>query len=182
MATPSTSPTAARNWLGSRTDPTQMTNIVKALNNPPFASLKESRTLLRRIVLTNSLPPLVREQAIGMLARADLRSETKLLRVVLKGELRGGDFPDVYPNEKDPDRKIAISSDTELRDAALGYAVLQDNLSIRDFGFVTPSGFNPAFKSEEQRSFGYGKWGWKLMKESVALLAKNTKPKKDEPK
>jgi hypothetical protein len=186
--------TIAANWLGSRTDPTEMTNIVKALNNPPFASFKESRTLLRRIVLTEGLQPVEPYRALGMLVQADFKSESKLLRVVQKGELRVGDFPDVYPNEKDPNRKIAIrnkipifAGDNHLRDAALAYLVHQEKLNIRDFGFETPESFIPfqdrplyynqfAFKTEEQRSFGHAKWE---MKESRAPLKKTDKPKKD---
>lgn len=189
--------TIVANWLDSRTDPTDMSDIAYVLNSPSFATFKESRTLLRRIVLTDGLGPVIRYRAIGQLVHADWKSEPKLLRVVLKGEVRVGDFPDVYPNEKDPNRKIAIRNDipifedgNQLRDVALAYLVHQEKLNIRDFGFATPENYKLTqdeillynrfwFKTEEQQAFGHAKWE---KKEGVAPLKKTDAPKEDEPK
>lgn len=155
--------TIAANWIGSRTDAMEMSNIVYMLNNAPFASFKESQALLRRIVLTDGVQLWARGQALNMLVQKNGKDETKFLRGVLKNELRVGDYPDMYPNEKDPNRKIAISSDgvvqqvfwqkpgqpngqqysIQLRDAALAFLLHQEKLNIRDFGFETQPGFNP---------------------------------------
>jgi hypothetical protein len=205
--------TIAANWIGSRTDAMEMSNIVYMLNNAPFASFKESQTLLRRIVLTEGVQLWARGQALNMLVQKNGKEETKFLRGVLKNELRAGDYPDLYPNEKDPNRKIAISNEgvvqqvfwqkpgqpqgqqysIQLRDAALAFLLHQEKLNLRDFGFETQPGFNPppnqplyfgqyAFTTDEQRTFGLVKWGWKLMKDSISPPAKTDEPKKDEPK
>lgn len=155
--------TIAANWIGSRTDAMEMSNIVYMLNNAPFASFKESQTLLRRIVLTDGVQLWARGQALNMLVQKNGKDETKFLRGALKGEFRAGDYPDLYPNEKDPNRKIAVSNDgvvqqvhwqkpgqpqgqmysIQLRDAALAFLLHQEKLNIRDFGFETQPGFNP---------------------------------------
>jgi|GEM_PF-904282 len=155
--------TIVANWIGTRTDAMEMSNIVYMLNNAPFASFKESQTLLRRIVLTDGVQLWARGQALNMLVQKNGKDEAKFLRGALKGELRAGDYPDLYPNEKDPNRKIAISNDgvvqqvhwqkpgqpqgqmysIQLRDAALAFLLHQEKLNIRDFGFETQPGFNP---------------------------------------
>jgi hypothetical protein len=153
--------TITASWLATRTDPMEMNNIVYMLNNQPFASFKEAQGLLRRIVLTDGVQLWSRGQALNNLVQKNGKEETKFLRGILKSELRAGDYPDLYPNEKDPNRKVAISNDgviqqvfwqkpgqpngqqygIQLRDAALAFLVHQEKLNIRDFGFETTPGF-----------------------------------------
>lgn len=196
----------AAQWIGTRTDPTEMSNIVYMLNNAPFAQFKEAQVLLRRIVFVDGVQLWARGQALNMLVQKNGRDEVPFLRAILRNELRPADAPELFPEPADwaarrahghratplandaivqqvfwqrPGQPQAQNHSIQMRDAALAFLLSQEKLNVRDYGFETQPGFNPppgqqlyfgqyAFTSDERRTFGLVKYGWKRLKDGLA--------------
>ncbi len=192
-------------WLGTRTDPTEMTNLSYQLGNPPLRQFKESLPLLRRIILTDGVQGYAKGQALNALVQQRGKEEVPFLRAILKNELRVGDYPEVFPNEKNPNRTLALNNDAMIqqvwfqkgngqdlhsclmKDAALAFLISQTGGNIKDYGFETQQGvvINPkqlligqyAFTSDEKRATGFMKYGWKQLKDGIDPPAPKDAPK-----
>jgi len=206
--------TIVTKWLATRTDPQELTNLAYQLGNTTLKQFKESQTLLRRIVLTEGVQGYAKGQALNSLIQDRGKEETKFFLAIMKNELRVGDYPDLYPNEKNPDRTISMGSDSMIqqvwfgrpngqaemhsclmKDVALAFLITQSGGKIQDYGFETPPGViinqaqlgfgQYAFTSDEKRTAGFMKWGWKQLKDGIDGPAPKETPKtapKDDPK
>ncbi len=183
-------------WLATRTDPNELANLSYQLGQMPLKQFKESLPLLRRIVLTEGVQNYAKGQALNSLVMSRGKDEAKFLRDILRNEIRVGDYPDLFPNEKNPDRMITVNNDQmiqqvwfgkpngqaemhncTMKDVALAFLISQSGGNIRDYGFETQPGvvINPnqlgygqyAFTSETKRAAGYMKFGWKQLKDQL---------------
>lgn len=183
-------------WLGTRTDPQELTNLAYQLGNTQLKQFKESQLLLRRVVLTDGVQGYAKGQALNGLLMNRAKEELPFLRAIMRNQLRVGDYPGVLPNKKDPDEVISLNNDQLiqqvwfgrpngqadmysclLKDVALAYLVTQSGGQLKDYGFETPQGviIQPnqlgfgqyAFPTEAARSAGFVKYGWKQLKDSM---------------
>jgi hypothetical protein len=195
-----------RKWLASRTDPQELTNLSYQLGNSTLKQFPESQTVLRRVVMTDGVQGYAKGQALNWLVQQRGKDEMKFFQAIMKNELRVGDYPDLYPNEKNPDRTVSMANDQMIqqvwfnkpngqaemhtcfmKDVALAYLVTQSGGNIKDYHFETPQGVlvNPgqvgfgqyAFTTEAKRAAGFMKWGWKQVKDSIEPPAKKDAPK-----
>jgi hypothetical protein len=179
-----------RKWLASRTDAQELTNLSYQLGNTTLKQFPESQMLLRRIVMTDGVQGYAKGQALNWLIQQRGKEETKFFHAILKNELRVGDYPDLYPNPKNPDATVAMNNDQMIqqvwfgkpngqaemhacymKDVALAYLITQSGGNIKDYGFETPQGVmiqqgqlgfgQYAFPSDAKRAAGFMKWGWK---------------------
>ena len=136
-----------------------------------FKTLKESGSLLRRIVSTEGVQGYAKGQALIFLLQRG-KEELPTIRAQLKNEtaLNNGKIQ-IAPG---------VTIDTQVRDIALALLLHNDGQDLKKFGFEFQPGFNVAqvaqtywgygFKSEEDRTAAHKKF--------VEYEAK----KKDEPK
>ncbi|MCS6863709.1 MAG: hypothetical protein RMJ56_01770 [Gemmataceae bacterium] len=183
-------------WLATRTDPNELANLSYQLGQMPLKQFKEALPLLRRIVLTEGVQNYAKGQALNSLVMTRGKDEAKFLRDILRNEIRVGDYPELFPNEKNPDRVITVNNDQmiqqvwfgkpdgqaemhncTMKDVALAFLISQSGGNIRDYGFETQPGavIHPnqlgygqyAFTSETKRAAGYMKFGWKQLKDQL---------------
>lgn len=198
--------TIVQRWLSSRTDPMELTNLSYQLGNGVLRNFKESQMLLRRIVVTEGVQNYAKQQALNWLIQQRGKEETKFFQAIMKNELRVGDYPDVFPNEKNPDRTISLNNDQMIqqvwfqrnngqaemhaclmKDVALAFLITEAKGNLKDYGFemppgvmVTPGqlGFGQyAFTSDAKRTEGFMKWGWKQLKDNTDAPAPKDTPK-----
>jgi hypothetical protein len=199
-----------RKWLASRTDPQELTNLSYQLGNSTLKQFPESQTVLRRVVMTDGVQGYAKGQALNWLIQQRGKEETKFFHAILKNELRVGDYPDLYPNPKNPDATVAMNNDQMIqqvwfgkpngqaemhtcymKDVALAYLITLSGSNIKDYHFEAPQGviINPgqigfgqyAFTSEAKRAAGFMKWGWKQVLANIDGPAPKEGPK-EEPK
>ncbi|MBN9121913.1 MAG: hypothetical protein J0I06_22690 [Planctomycetes bacterium] len=182
-------------WLATRTDPQELTNLAYQLGNTNLRQFKESHLLLRRVVLTDGVQGYAKGQALNSLLQNRVKEELPFLRAILKNQLRVGDYPGVLPDKKNPDTIISLNNDQLIqqvwfnrptgqaemhsclmKDVALAYLIVQGGGKLQDYGFETPQGAintnqlgfgQYAFTSEEKRTAGFVKYGWKQLKDAV---------------
>lgn len=196
-------------WLGTRTDPTELSNLAYQITQTNLRQFKESQLLLRRIVLTDGVQGYAKGQALNALLQNRAKEELPFVRAIMKNQLRIGDYPGVLPDKKDPDAIISLNNDQLvqqvwfnqpngqaemhsclLKDVALAHLIVQGGGKLQDYGFESPQngGFNPsligqyAFKSEEKRATGFVKYGWKQLKDSADPPKETPKDAPKDPK
>lgn len=196
-------------WLATRNDPVELTNLSYQVGQPHLKPFPEAQALLRRIVMTDGVQGYAKGQALNWIIQQRGKEEVKFFRAILKNELRAGDYPDLYPNEKNPDRAVPVGNDQMIqqvyfqrgnqgeqhaclmKDVALAYLITQAGGNIKDYGFETPQGVviqqgqlgfgQYAFTSDARRAAGFMKWGWKQVLDGIEPPAKKEMPK-DGPK
>jgi hypothetical protein len=197
-------------WLATRTDSQELTNLAYQLGQPYFKQFPESQTLLRRTALTDGVQGYAKGQALNWLIQQRGKEEAKFFQAILKNRLRVGDYPDLFPNPKDPDATVSVNNDQVIqpvwfqrgnqgeqhpclmKDVALAYFITQAGGNIKDYGFETQPGViiqqaqvgfgQYAFTSEARRSAGFMKWGWKQVLDGIEPAAKKEAPKQEQPK
>ena len=156
--------------------------------------------------MTEGVQGYAKGQALNWLIQQRGKDEMKFFQAILKNRLRAGDYPDLYPNEKHPDRLIPMNSDTLIqqvwfgrpngqpemhaclmKDVALAFLIIQSGGKIQDYGFETQPGVvinqnqlgfgQYAFPSEEKRTAAFVKWGWKQLKDSLGGPVLKESPK-----
>jgi hypothetical protein len=183
-------------WMVSRVDPQELTNLAYQLGNSGLKQFKESNLLLRRVVLTDGVQGYAKGQALNTLLTNRTKEELPFLRAILKNEIRLGDYPGVLPDKKDPDTIVTVHNDTLIqqvwfgrangqaemhsclmKDVALAFLIVESGGKITDYGFETPPGVvvqpnqlgfgQYAFTAEDKRTYGFVKFGWKKLKDSM---------------
>jgi hypothetical protein len=196
-------------WLISRTDPQELSTLAYQLGNTYLRQFKESTVLMRRIILTDGVQGYYKGQALNSLLQNRVKEELPFLRAIMKNQVRIGDYPGVLPDKKDPDAVISMNNDMLiqqvwfgrpngqaemhsclLKDVALAFLIIHGGETIQSYGFETPPGvvISPnqlgfgqyAFTSDQKRTAGFVKYGWKQLKESMEPAAKEVP--KDAPK
>lgn len=96
-------------WLITRTDPQELMNLSYQLGQGGLQNFKESRILLRRIVLTDGVQGYAKGQAMNTLFMGTkLKEERGFLVDLMRGKVKISDYPGVLPS----------TSATETADAA----------------------------------------------------------------
>lgn len=161
-------------WIDSRITPEELNTVAWIANS--FKNLKESGSLLRRILTTEGVQGYAKGQALIFLLQRG-KEELPTIRGQLKNEtaLNNGKIQ-IAPG---------VNIDTQVRDIALALLLHNDGQDLKKFGFEFQPGFNVAqvaqtywgygFKSEEDRTAAHKKF---LEYEAK----KKDEPKKDEPK
>lgn len=198
--------TLVAQWLNTRIDPTELSNLSYQLGGGVLRNFKESQLLLRRVILTDGVQGYAKGQALNsLLMNNRAKEELPLLQAIMKNKLRVGQYPGVLPNKKDPDEVISMNNDQMItqvwfnlpngqneihtclmKDVALAYLITLNGGKIQDYGFEAQQGAvinqnnlgygQYAFKSEVARNTGFMKFAWKQFKDGI-----DPKPK-DEPK
>ena len=163
-------------WLATRDDPLDLAQLVYQLGNGNLKQLPETQPLLRRIVLLEGVVGYAKGQALNFIIQQNGKDATALLKAVVKGEARVGDFPEVFKKGDDPNKKVPLGSDgmvtqvwfqrnpnagiaethtVTLRDVALAFLVTQAGQNMRDYGFETQpnQNFTPTPASFGQYAF-----------------------------
>lgn len=85
-------------WLITRTDPQELMNLSYQLGQGGLQTFKESRILLRRIVLTEGVQGYAKGQAMNaLLMGPKLKEERGFLVDLLHGKVKISDYPGVLP-------------------------------------------------------------------------------------
>jgi hypothetical protein len=179
--------TIVRQWLGTRTDVNELTNLSYQLGNTHLKQFPEALVLLRRIITTEGVQGYAKGQALNALMQQRGKEELPFVKTLLNNDTMIQQVWFGKPNGQ------AEMHSCLMKDVALAYLISQSGGNIKDYGFETPNGVivNPgqlgfgqyAFTTEEKRSTGFMKWGWKQLRESIDPPAKDT-PKqtpKDQP-
>ncbi len=194
-----------RKWLATRTDAQELTNLAYQFGNTALRQFTEAQTVLRRTVMTDGVQGYAKGQALTWLVQVRGKEEEKFFHAILKNQLRVGDYPDLYPNPKNPDATVSMNNDQMIqqvwiqrgnmgqqyaclmKDVALAYFITRSGGNIRDYGFETQPGAviqtaqigfaQYAFSTEARRAAGFMKWGWKQVLDTIEPAAKTVKPK-----
>jgi hypothetical protein len=160
-----------RQWLVTRTDAQELTNLVHQLTQPSLKQFPEHVTLLRRTVTTEGVQGYAKGQALNMLIQTRGKDEIPFLKTLMNNDSMLQQVWFGKPNGQ------AEMHNCLMKDAALAFLISQTGGNIRDYGFETPNGvgFNPgqigfgqyAFVSDEKRAAGFMKWGWKQLKDNI---------------
>ncbi len=160
-------------WLASRSDPMELSNLAHQLGNGSVLSkFKEALPLLRRIITTESVQGYARGQAVHALIQTRGKEEAAFLKALLKDEsvlqqvwLGGG-----LNGQQGPHNCL-------MKDVALAHLILQSGGNIKDYGYETQQGIvinanqfpfgHYAFPSDEKRAAAFMKFGWKQLKDSI---------------
>jgi hypothetical protein len=152
-------------WLGTRNDPQELTNLAYQLGNAPLRQFKEALPLLRRIILTEAVQGYAKGQALNALMQQRGKEELPFLKTLLTNDNIVQQVWFGKPNGQ------AEMHSCLMKDVALAYLISQAGGNIKDYGFETPQGVivNPsqlgfgqyAFTSEEKRAAGFMKYAWK---------------------
>ncbi len=163
-------------WLGSRNDPQDLAQLVYQLGNGNLKQFPETMPLLRRMVLHESVVGYAKGQALNFLVQQRGKDEAAFLKALIKGEVRVGDYPEVFKKGENPDKMVPVASDAmvtqvwfqrnpnagvaemhtvTMRDVAFAFVLSQAGLSMRDYGFETQpqQNFNPTPQSFGQYAF-----------------------------
>lgn len=158
-------------WLNTRTDATELTNLSYQLGNGIFRQFKESQILLRRVITTEGVQGYAKGQALNALMQQRGKEEIPFLKTLMNNDTMVQQVWFGKPNGQ------AEMHNCLMKDVALAFLISQAGGNIRDYGFETPQGvvINPgqlgfgqyAFTTEEKRAAGFMKYGWKLMKDGI---------------
>lgn len=164
-------------WLDSRVSPDDLNSIYWIANN--FRNIKETGTLLRRIVNTDGVQPYAKAQSLIYLSQRAGPEDFETLRGQLKNDanINNGGKVQIAPN---------VFIETQLRDIALALLLHHEKQDMKKFGFEFQPGFNTAqvannywgygFKNDDDRKAALKKF------EEYEATKKKEPPKKDEPK
>ncbi|MCI0703610.1 MAG: hypothetical protein L0241_21220 [Planctomycetia bacterium] len=178
-------------WLATRSEATELTNLSYQLNNNNLKQFKETLPLLRRIVLTDGVQGYAKGQAIMSLVQQRGKDEIPFLKAILKNELRLGDYPGVFvvrPGDPapDPNKIITLNNDmmvqqvwfqkpngmaethtSTLKDVALAFLLNQGGQDLRSYGYEFPPGFVP-----NPNQLGYGNYAFTSEEKRTAAFVK----------
>ena len=159
-------------WLGTRTDPTEMANLSYQLGAVPLRNFKEALPLLRRIVTTEGVQGYARGQALTALVQQRGKEEVPFLKTLMNNDTMLQQVWFQRGNNGQAEMHSCL-----MKDAALAYLISLSGGKITDFAFETPQGqiINPgqpvfgqyAFTSDERRATGFMKYGWKQLKDGI---------------
>jgi hypothetical protein len=159
-------------WIDTRVSPDDLNSVAWMANN--FRQIKETGTLLKRILTTDGVQPHAKAQAMIYLMQRG-KEEAPAIRAMLKNDT----------NLNNGRIQIAkdVFIDTQLRDIALALLLHSDGQDLKKFGFEFQPGFNM-----NQVAVNYWGYGFKSDDDRKAALKKfeeyeaTKKDKKDEPK
>ncbi len=163
-------------WLGSRTDPMDLAQLVYQLGNGNLRQFPETGPLLRRIVMLDGVQGYAKGQALNFIVQQRGKEEAAFLRAIVKNEVRVGDYPDVFKKGENPDKIVSMGSDAmvtqvwfqrnpnggvaemhsvTMRDVALAFLITQAGQNMKDYGFETQplQNFNPTPAAFGQYAF-----------------------------
>lgn len=168
-------------WLATRDDPLDLAQLVYQLGSGNLRQLPETQPLLRRIVLLEGVAGYAKGQALNFIIQQNGKDAAALLKAVVKGQARAGDFPEVFKKGDNPNKVVSLGSDgmvtqvwfqrnqnqnggiaavaethtVTLRDVALAFLVTQAGQNMRDYGFETQpnQNFTPTPASFGQYAF-----------------------------
>jgi hypothetical protein len=176
-------------WLATRNEPQELTNLAYQLGNAPLRQFKESLPLLRRIILTEAVQGYAKGQALAAIMQQRGKEEIPFLKTLLTNDNMVQQVWFGKPNGQ------AEMHSCLMKDVALAYLISQAGGNIKDYGFETPQGviINPgqlgfgqyAFTSEDKRVAGFMKYAWKQLNDGPDGPAPKEAPKetpKDGPK
>ena len=163
-------------WLGTRSDPQDLAQLVYQLGNGNLKQFPETMPLLRRIVVHDTVVGYAKGQALNFLVQQRGKDEAAFLKALVKGEVRVGDYPELFKKGEDPEKKVSVGSDAmvtqvwfqrnpnggvaemhsvTMRDVAFAFIITQAGLNMRDYGFETQpqQNFNPTPQNFGQYAF-----------------------------
>ena len=174
-----------RQWLATRTDVTELTNLSYQLANTTLKQFPETLVVLRRIITTDGVQGYAKGQALNTLIQQRGKDETAFIKTLLTNTNM---VQQVWLQLNGPNQP-AVMHTCELRDVALAILITQSGQNMKDYGFTFPPGFNPsvgqigfgqyAFTTEAARSAGFMKWGWSQLKTSIDGPVPKDGPKPD---
>lgn len=158
--------TLVSRWLATRNDPMDLSQLVYQLGNGNLRQFPETNSLLRRIVLLDTVQGYAKGQALNFLIQQKGKEEAAFLKALMRNEVRVGDYPDVFKKSENPDKVVPVGADAmvtqvwfqrnpnggvaemhtvTMRDVAFAFVVTQAGLNMKEFGFETQphQNFNP---------------------------------------
>lgn len=158
--------TLVSRWLATRNDPMDLAQLVYQLGNGNLRQFPETNSLLRRIVLLDTVQGYAKGQALNFLVQQKGKEEAAFLKALMRNEVRVGDYPDVFKKGENPDKVVPVGADAmvtqvwfqrnpnggvaemhtvTMRDVAFAFTVTQAGQNMKDYGFETQphQNFNP---------------------------------------
>jgi hypothetical protein len=195
--------TIVRQWLATRTDVNELSNIAYQLNQTALKQFPEALALARRIVTTEGVQGYARGHALSTVMQHALaqpqkgKDEIPFLKTLTRDDTMVQQIWFGRPGVGgQPEMHSCL-----MKDVALAYLITQAGGNMKDYGFETAPGAVPigggqlpfgqyAFTSEEKRNAAFMKWGWKQLKEKIDAPVKAApdakepapEPTKDAPK
>jgi hypothetical protein len=195
-----------RQWLATRTDVNELTNLSYQLNNQQLKQFPETLILLRRIITTEGVQGYAKGQALNTLIQQRGKEETPFLKTLMHNDAMVQQVWFGRPNGQ-PEMHNCL-----MKDVALAFLITQAGGNIKDYGFETPPGViiqpgnlgygqyaftqtehyptNPlkviwgfelpqtrVRSAEERRAAAFMKWGFQQMKTSTDGPAPKDGPK-----
>jgi hypothetical protein len=171
-----------RQWLATRTDAMELTNLAYQISNTPIKNFPESYTVLRRIVTTEGVQGYAKGQAVTALIQLRGKEEIPFLKGMLKDDSMIQQIWFGRPNGQ------AEMHTCLMKDVALANLISLGGGNIKDFAFETQQNVHItpgqlvfgqyAFTSEEKRGVGFMRWGWKQVKAGIDGPEKDPKDTK----
>ena len=159
-------------WLATRSDPQELSNLAHQLGNGALSKFKEALPLLRRIITTGEVQGYARGQAVHALIMSRGKEEIPFLRTLMKDDsllqqvwLGGGLNGQQGPH-------ICL-----MKDVALAQLIVQAGGNLKDYGYEVQPGAvvnttqfyfgQYAFPSDEKRAAAFMKFGWTQLKDAI---------------